>query len=75
MITHEDLICVGCGKHPNDLAEYREAAAGEPEDYKSAADYVMREEGTLNRQNGHFLCTPCYEKAGQPSSPRGWVAP
>jgi hypothetical protein len=37
-------------------------------------DFVWREEGTLNRETGHFLCTSCYIKAGMPSSPRGWVA-
>jgi len=37
--------------------------------------YVQQEEGTLNFQNGHFLCTACYILAGMPSSPTGWVAP
>jgi hypothetical protein len=37
--------------------------------------YVSAEEGTLNRENGHFACTTCYIKMGMPSSPRGWKAP
>ena len=37
--------------------------------------YVRNEEGTLNPTNGHFLCDSCYIKAGQPSSPTGWVCP
>ena len=37
--------------------------------------YVLREEGTLNTSNGHFLCDSCYIKAGMPSSPSGWVCP
>jgi hypothetical protein len=38
-------------------------------------DYVIENEGTYNRNNGHFLCDTCYIKAGQPSSPRGWKCP
>ena len=37
--------------------------------------FVRREEGTFNIENGHFLCTDCYIAAGMPSSPRGWTAP
>lgn len=67
-------ICTGCGKHPEQLEEYIEAA----EDYKMDVDeYVKKEEGTYNKVNGHFLCTPCYIDAGMPSlpSPKHWVAP
>lgn len=42
--------------------------------YDSADEYVMVEEGTLNLDNGHFLCTPCYIKAGCPTAPNGWKA-
>lgn len=39
-------------------------------------EYVLAEEGTLNSENGHFLCTSCYIKAGQPSAPfPGWKCP
>jgi hypothetical protein len=72
-----DLFCVGCGKTPSELSEYISAAKEEASGVADMTpdDYVWQEEGTLNRENGHFLCTPCYVKAGMPSSPRGWVAP
>lgn len=65
-------FCLGCKKQPSELDEYVDAAsdAGMTPD-----DYCWKEEGTLNLENGHFLCTSCYIKAGMPSSPRGWVAP
>lgn len=65
-------LCTGCNKHPDQLEEYVEAARDED---MTPNEYVMSEEGTYNRANGHFLCTPCYAKAGMPSSPRGWTAP
>lgn len=67
-----ELICIGCQKRPSGLDEYTGPADIEE---ITADDYVWEEEGTLNRENGHFLCTDCYVKAGMPSSPRGWVAP
>lgn len=70
-MTDPTPICVGCGKRPEALAEYVEAAwdAGMTPDA-----YVRREEGTYNRSNGHFLCTLCYVHAGMPSRPSGWKA-
>lgn len=65
-------ICVGCNKRPDELEEYIEAAA---ECAMTPDDYVREEEGTFNKANGHFLCTPCYVAAGQPSSRTGWKAP
>jgi hypothetical protein len=65
-------ICIGCGKHPEELEEYVVYAR---EECTTPDNYVRTEEGTYNPENGHFLCTPCYAKAGMPSSPRGWVAP
>lgn len=65
-------ICVGCNTAPCDLEEY--IKQGRANDMTPDA-FVRAEEGTYNRDNGHFLCTDCYIKAGQPSSPRGWVAP
>lgn len=66
------LICVGCGKAPDQLNEYVEAAQ---ELHISPEQYVINEEGTLNIENGHFVCTPCYVHMGCPSSPTGWKAP
>lgn len=73
-----DLYCTGCGKPPAELQEYISAASEEATGIPggtSPDDYVWDEEGTLNRENGHFLCTSCYIRAGMPSSPRGWIAP
>lgn len=42
------------------------------------AEWVIQEEGTYNRENGHFACDSCYINIGQPSRPMsegGWVAP
>jgi hypothetical protein len=64
-------MCAGCGRHPDDISEYSPEATGE--DLTPVA-YVRQEEGTYNRHNGHFLCTACYIKAGQPSAPGGWTA-
>lgn len=67
-------ICVGCKKCPHEIDEYVEAAA---EEDMTPTEYVRKEEGTFNPENGHFLCTDCYIKAGQPSKPYPdtWRAP
>lgn len=65
-------ICIGCNKHPGELDEYVEAAH---EENLTPDQFVVLEEGTYNKTNGHFLCTDCYVAAGMPSSPKGWVAP
>lgn len=67
-----EFLCIGCGKQPDEIEEYVEM--GKAEDM-SPDEFVRREEGTLNRDNGHFLCTECYVAAGMPSNPFGWVAP
>ena len=67
-----DPICVGCKKRPHEIEEYIEAAA---EDSMDPNDWVRTEEGTYNRENGHFLCTTCYIAVGMPSKPGGWRAP
>jgi len=65
--------CMGCKRFPDQISEYTDMVlAGEA---ATADEYVMQEEGTYNKANGHFLCTACYVKAGMPSSPRGWVCP
>ena len=82
-------FCIGCNKYADELPEYigqvqAEKCDSDATDEELAATtvtneevnaYVRRGEGTYNRDNGHFLCTPCYIKAGMPSSPRGWRAP
>lgn len=70
--TQPEVICVGCNKRPSQLKEYAELAK---ELHITPDEYVRKEEGTFNWENGHFLCTPCYIKAGMPSSPTGWKAP
>lgn len=67
-----ELICIGCGKKPEELDEYVEPATAYG---MTIEDYIWEEEGTLNKRNGHFLCTPCYVRAGMPTAPRGWKAP
>lgn len=66
------MICIGCNKSPGEIEEYVEMAN---EEGCTPDEYVRREEGTYNRENGHFACTDCYCDMGMPSSPRGWVAP
>lgn len=65
-------VCTGCGKKPEELEEYQPDFTGST---MSPDNYVWNEEGTLNRDNGHFLCTTCYLRAVASSTPRGWVAP
>ena len=55
--------CVGCGKKPEQLEEF--AIMGKEYD-QTAEEYLIKEEGTLNKENGHFYCTDCYIKAGMP---------
>ena len=69
-------ICQGCFKPADQIDEYVEAAGQEG---KTPDHYVMTDEGTYNPENGHFLCTECYIKAGMPASPPGsrygWKCP
>jgi len=71
-MNRPQLICVRCNHSPSELDEYIDAARREN---MTPDDYVWEEEGTLNRENGHFVCTECYLAVGMPSSPRGWVTP
>lgn len=57
------LRCNGCGRHPQTIDEYRTMAEREE---TTPAKFVIENEGTLNRDNGHFWCTTCYISAGQP---------
>ena len=73
MATISESVCMGCKKAPHQLPEYIEMAKSEG--YGSPAEFVWENEGTLNRENGHFLCTECYIVAGMPSGAAGWVCP
>lgn len=66
------LIDPRCGRTPDQITEYSQAYT---ESSLSPADYVWSEEGTTNRENGHFTCTECYIALGQPSSREGWRTP
>lgn len=63
-ITEADLRCIGCERKPSEISEYSAASTGERD--ITPEHYVWLEEGTLNRENGHFRCTECYIKAGMP---------
>lgn len=67
-----DLFDPKCKKTPSQIQEYIDIAKVEN---TTPDQYVWEEEGTLNRENGHFLCTSCYIAVGQPSSSRGWICP
>lgn len=73
MTNRPPLRCSGCHRIPDNIPIYVQLA--KEEGMTDADEYVWREEGTLNRTNGHFLCDECYIKAGQPSSTAGWKAP
>jgi hypothetical protein len=79
MATTDEIqpVCNGCGKKPAEIAEYVMEAQiyAEQDDEYTPDDFVRENEGTYNRENGHFLCTACYIGAGMPSSPTGWRAP
>ncbi len=65
--------CIGCDRDAEaipDVVEYAEA-----NEYPTADEFVRCEEGTYNPANGHFLCDPCYIRAGMPTAPGGWKAP
>jgi len=66
------VVCIGCHKRPEQIKEYFKAA----QEYEcTPTQFVQREEGTYNPENGHFACTECYIEMGQPNSPIGWKAP
>jgi hypothetical protein len=68
-----------CQRFAKDMSEYdfyiMEDEKSPPPTPEQREDYVRNEEGTYNRENGHFLCDMCYIKAGMPSSPSGWKCP
>ncbi len=67
--------CFRCGKTPDELVEYIEAAA---EWEMTPHDYMLEEEGTVNRAARTFCCTICYVAIGCPSGflpGEQWIAP
>ena len=60
-----------CNRYAKDIPDYDWTL----EDGDTRESYVIHNEGTYNRENGHFLCDECYIKAGMPSSRDGWVCP
>jgi len=67
-----EFICIGCGRQPHEIPEY--VICAEQEGMTPHA-FVLAEEGTLNITNGHFACTDCYIRMGEPASVYGWKAP
>ncbi len=66
-------VCPYCGKSPDQLDEYVDMGR---ENKMSPSAFVAMFEGTFNRENGHFACTPCYVDIGMPTNNgKGWVAP
>lgn len=60
----DSMTCIGCGKHPDEIDEYIDAAA---EEDMSPVEYVLQEEGTYDMfEKERFYCTDCYIKAGMP---------
>lgn len=73
MSTTTTPVCQGCNRTPDQIMEFKIAAR---QAACTPTEYVLAEEGTLNPENLHFLCTDCYIKAGQPSAPwPGWKCP
>lgn len=59
MVIH----CIVCKKMPHELEEYVQVAEVNE---CTPAEVVVDEEGTYNRENGHFWCTECYISIGMP---------
>ena len=61
------ICCAVCCKTPEEIEEYITGA----EDYYDGSitpeEYVIREEGTYNRESGKFYCTRCYIMIGMPN--------
>lgn len=76
-----DPICIGCAKRPEETHYiFTMKYDGHEPTAAECREYVIRNEGTLNHDSGHYLCDPCYIKKcyiknGMPSSDRGWVCP
>ncbi len=57
------LYCGNCKLEAKAIQEYAHAAKLEG---CSPEEFVLREEGTLNRELGIFWCTECYITLGMP---------
>lgn len=49
-----DIRCIDCRKTPEEIPEYQQAAR---DNLVTPTAYVVQEEGTYNKETGHFLCT------------------
>lgn len=65
-------VCIGCGRIPDEIDDYSGIAT---DSGMMNTQFVIHEEGTYNRTNGHFACDGCYLALGSPTSPLGWKAP
>lgn len=67
-----------CMRFARDMTEYDIHLVEEdlPTTPENRAQACIDNEGTYNKENGHFACTECYIKIGMPSAPwPGWKAP
>lgn len=84
----EDPICVGCARRPAEMEEYDILLPDYDGEHFDNDGHLRtltlaekrrlactENEGTLNSENGHFLCTEDYIRNGSPSNSRGWVCP
>jgi hypothetical protein len=62
-------VCAGCRRTPDEIGyDFIK------DEKQTNTQYVLHEEGTLDRSTGLFLCDLCYQNHGMPSSPHGWMA-
>lgn len=65
--------CMDCGRRGDQMREYQIETAAElgrsstdDLDIQDVEDWLWRNEGTLERTSGLFVCTACYIKRGMP---------
>lgn len=68
-----DPVCIGCDVLAADMGNLDLYWPDCDEDYDLPEDVArqervtyVREDGTYNRDNGHFWCDRCYIRAGMP---------
>lgn len=64
-MINNQIKCMGCGRKPGQIEEYVDATKSD-NFINTPDEYVLSEEGTLNRNTGKFACTDCYTKMGMP---------